>query len=48
MHLPRDNSARIRDSYIRVDFTFDHSNEERIVMHDLITTYDVPAEMLIK
>jgi hypothetical protein len=48
MHLPRDNSARIRDSYIRADFTFDHSAQERIVMHDLITTYDVPAEMLIK
>lgn len=48
MHIPRDSSARIRDSYIRADFTFSHDNQERIVMHDLITTYDVPAEMILK
>jgi len=49
MNIPRDNSARIRDTYMRADFTFDDSGDrDRLVLHDLITTYGIPAEMILK
>jgi hypothetical protein len=48
MHIPRDSSARIRDTYMKAEFTFVNQGPYRFVVHDLVTTYTVPAEMFIK
>ena len=44
-HVPRDNSARIRNPYTDLEITFNNTsnNDRRIILHDVITHYtDAP------
>ncbi|KKP52085.1 MAG: hypothetical protein UR43_C0015G0021 [candidate division TM6 bacterium GW2011_GWF2_33_332] len=41
------DNARLRDTYIKVKFTFvNDTNHHTIVLHDLVSLYMVPAESI--